>query len=535
MFSLNDFRDDFDHWHSQAEKEYGEVAWFMENCSYYSTPFRSSMWEKNNRNATFEASQYYDGTAVKAANKFADSSIQLLMPRDKKWCKITAGPRLLGSIMAQVGEVSQDHRLQIDKALAPDTEKMIMLMSNSDLYMVARQCMLDFSGQGNSTMIIQRAEEDSASMLKIVNVPPKDIRWFGFGDGKVAGVFRSVMLTINQAAKMWPAGDFSVLNSPSEEEKRRNKKEFMEGFAFKPDGGCYYIVKVSEGGQKNEGRRLIYEEDRDDCPVVTCRWDVVPGQAYGFGVSALTYCDILSLQQSRKFDLIAQGFRAAPPLMSTMTEEFNSAFQLFPGALLRVDKDSGNSNDNPSLRPLEYASGAGAQMHKMDMEEMREDIRRAFHVRELSPEDMGRVQTATFWRIWEQEKIAGALGGYETVMHELLGGMARQVVNVCRQLGMIENAIKIDGQTFKIDYQNELVVNQSAGELKNLAAFEEALIRGMEIDPNLTLRFDTEELYRQYRRLIGVSPEIERDDVTVQELMAIRARQQQSQQQAMAA
>lgn len=286
-----------------------------------------------------------------------------------------------------------------------------------------------------------------------------------------------------------------------------------------PFKSCYFEYGA-------EGDDLLLESGYRKFPAYVPRWDVLSGDVYGRCPGMDHLPDIRQLQHQQKRKAQAIDKMVNPP-MTAPTSLKGKPSTVLPGQTTYVDPLQGTQGFQPA-----YLVQPRINEMMMDIQEVQERIQRGFYADlfAMMINSDRRQMTATEVVERHEEKLVLLGPVLQRLNVELLDPVLDDVFEFALEADLLPPPPEaLAEEDLEVEYISLLAQAQQA-----VAA--SSIERAMGFAGNMVAVFedikdviDSDEALRQYSDILGVSPDIIRDEDTVAEMRA--ARQQELQQQ----
>lgn len=288
-----------------------------------------------------------------------------------------------------------------------------------------------------------------------------------------------------------------------------------------PFKSCYFEYGA-------EGDDLLFEGGYKKFPAYVPRWDVLSGDVYGRCPGMDHLPDIRQLQHQQKRKAQAIDKMVNPP-MTAPTSLKGKPSTVLPGQTTYVDPLQGTQGFQPA-----YLVQPRVNELMMDIQEVQNRIQRGFYADlfAMMINSDRRQMTATEVVERHEEKLVLLGPVLQRLNVELLDPLLDDVFEFALDADLLPPPPQaLAEENLEVEYISLLAQAQQA-----VAA--SSIERAMGFAGNMVAVFedikdviDSDEALRQYSDILGVSPDIIRDQETVSEMRA--ARQQQLQQEQM--
>lgn len=277
-----------------------------------------------------------------------------------------------------------------------------------------------------------------------------------------------------------------------------------------------------------EGDQVLQESGHDKRPFYVGRWDVLGGDVYGRGPGMDHLADVKQLQHEQRRKAQAIDKMVNPPMTAPPSLKGKPTTTL-PGGTTYVDQVNGSQGFAPA-----YLVTPRIQEMMMDIQEVQQRIVRGFYADlfAMMINSDRRQITATEVAERHEEKLILLGPVLQRLNVEVFNHVIEDAFDIAFAAGLIPPPPEeLQGEDLEINYISLLAQAQEA-------AAAGALERGLSFAGNMSAVYpeildnvNEDEALRQYFDVIGVSPDITRDQKQVEERRAARRQQQEQMQQ----
>lgn len=295
-----------------------------------------------------------------------------------------------------------------------------------------------------------------------------------------------------------------------------------------PFASCYFIRK----GDGADGASILSESGFRERPFMVTRWDVAQREVWGIGPGHLAYPDVRSLNEIRKFKLMAGGTAVLPPTIKTQ-KVLLTEVSLAPGAVMIRD------DGNPNMPALEvFDNKAKFNVAELLEEDMTSAINDIYYILELMLPDKGNMTLGEAQiRVEERQRLLGpTMGRLEA---EWLGPLFEREFAIMLRAGAfaepppeLVEAVGAGEADIDVEWEGPLARAQRSGELLAMDRFNQHVFTVAAVVPETLDRVNWDKQLDVYAEVTGVNPETLNDDARTQQIRDARAKAQQQQQQA---
>ena len=205
----------------------------------------------------------------------------------------------------------------------------------------------------------------------------------------------------------------------------------------------------------------MFSQAFDQSPGIIYRWSVVPGEVYGRGPIIDCLPDIRTVNKVKEYILKNGALQMTGVYMGVNDGTWNPfTAQVHPGTIIPVGS---NSNQNPSLRPLE--NSGRLDVGQLIIADLQNRINEALFANPLGELD-DPVRTATEQMLRTQEMLRMAGASFGRLKTELLEPIVSRGVDILRKEGKLPD-ISVDGEELTIKMQSPLAKAEAMENFNN--------------------------------------------------------------------
>ena len=497
-----------------------------------------------------------DSTPLQANNTLAAGLLAGVTPQTKPWATYTLEDQ---SLLEEPG---------VKEWLDDATKKARSILANSNFYDSIFECDGEFGVFGNMALGREWPVEDEVPHFvpftigsyyigndkhRRVNVFFRDFQWtvqqivdkFATGPLDEEESWQNISL---QVRSMWQNEQFDkmidLVHAIYENLDRR--KGPSGDYKLDASGMRFTSVYYERGGDpdktlknsdtEKDKRKTLRIKGFRDFPVFVARWYTNTEDAWGRGpaMDALGDARALQLQQKRKAQSID---RLVDPPMKAHPSLRNQRTSMLPGDVTFVAPEQGAVGFEPV-----YEIKPDIQALLEDIKETQERIDDMMGVKLfanfIGDEEEGKQPiTAAQVNVEQQEKLILLGPVLQNMNYGVLNPLLHWLLSMMLQRGMLKPmppALK-KGQ-IKIEYSSmisQAINSITVGAIQQFSAFVAQLAQvTAQAAQNPTMDVvDFEEMIDEFAKATGIPPTIVRSDAVVQQIRAVRAKQQAAQQQ----
>ena len=287
----------------------------------------------------------------------------------------------------------------------------------------------------------------------------------------------------------------------------------------------YRSIYMEPAGNDNT---LLSESGFDDFPIMASRWRVLGEDIYGYGPGWDAIGDVKALQveQKRKMEAIAK--QVNPPMVGPGTLR-NTNISVLPGAITFQD----NVAQQDGLRPT-YQVNLNLSDLREDINEVQGRIKRCFYedlFRMLADIQHGQM-TAQEVAERQQEKMLLLGPVLERLNDELFDPLIDRTFNIMLKHKLFPTPPpELAGLNLNVEYTSIMAQAQKLSGISGVQQLCQFTGNLGQADPNAIDKIDFDKTIDIMADMLGVPPQMIRDDKTVAAIRQQKAQQQQAQQQ----
>jgi hypothetical protein len=461
--------------------------------------------------------EVFDGTAQRAAPRFANRIQSSLFPPFQDFVKLEAGP-----------EIAADQRDIANKILDDATKKFHALINRSNFPTAINEFLLDL-GVGTGTMMF--LEGPDWDPFNFVTVPQFTVMMTEGPWGTVGKVFRNWCMPVALVPVQWP--DIEMPKDWSDKLTSDPDAEVSFFEAMCPDYEAsewrYYLIDEKGDKQLLKAPR-VYKESS---PWIITRWIKAANEVQGRGPMLDALADARTANKVVELTLKNASLAITGVYTGVDDGVLNpSTAAMVPGAVIPVARNQGHPM-GASLMPLER-SGDFDVSHLL-LADLRMAIKEALYDKVLPPMNSPiHSPTEIIERVKELNIDIGAAFG--RIMNELVKPIVLRGLQIMQRKGLITYPFTIDGKSVKVTVVSPLAQQQSLDDVQSVVQWLTLLAQ---FSPDLLpIAVKMEDLPRWLGTKLKVDTDLMRDQegtaMVVNMLNSIVQRQQQAQQQSAA-
>lgn len=451
----------------------------------------------------------YDATAPKGAMRFAGRMQQTVTPLFETFFKLEVGPGAEAVLGGDEGQLDEFRTI-----LEGVSDLVSSVLRTERFHAESHGFYLDLFA-GMAFMLVLPGETD-LEPVEFLSVPYFEVAVRADGRNRIVEYFWRKKWEAAEVIQRWENG------SGTFSEKLRER-------AAKDDGAMVTIVQSTrwDAATKQWQHTVYCEEDKQEigpidetsmrqCPWISPRFYVVPGEPYGRGVGMVAMPNIKSINMARELFLRNAEFGMLG-MWTYKAQEVNPAtIEWKPGGMIPVTSNGGQYRD-ASMKPLEMPGNV--DLAQFVIEDERMQIQQLLLDTSL-PSETGAVRSPT--EIIERMKLlAQDLGGaYGRLVLELIIPLVRRVIEILADRGLLPMAPDIDQFFTSLKVTSPIAAGESAALAGTIVEWltmilqlggEEAMVRAAVV----------EDVWALLGRFLGVPEKIIRDQQSAAQLEAI--------------
>lgn len=438
-------------------------------------------------------SRIFDGTASKAAFRFAGRMSQDVTPAFQDFFELKIGPYL---------EIDGDEKKQIEEDLAVISKKVKAVLEGAQFSVASNEMYLDLFG-GTGAMLMPEHERD---VLRFVSTPVGEIALREDGHGRIVGIYWDKTYKAEDIPGLWPSNKITIgedlqklIDDDGDNDVRilqacewNDKTEQWDFHAFRPD-------KCDEGS--------IYTTSERTCPWLTPRFYKVPGEPMGRGPGLMGLPTAKTLNKVTELTIKAAAFAILGLWIYKNDRVFNPKTAVMkPGAMWAVGSTGGNMG--ASIQRLEVPGRF--DISNIILQDLREAVKQIM-LDDTLPPDSGAVRSAT--EIVERMKRLSAdlSGAYARLVLEIVRPLIQRVIDVLWRRKLIKTNLTIDQLLLRVEVISPIAKMQQAQDVSSIVDWLQIQLSlgGPQL---MMLTTKVEEIFAEIGRKTGVSEKFIRSE-----------------------
>lgn len=448
----------------------------------------------------------FDGTAVKAAMRFAGRMQTDFTPVGEPFFALEAGPGFKARFKDQVPELNtwlQGVSASCHAALVGGNFDMAAHEMYTDLF------------AGTGAMLIGRG--DQPGTVHCQSIPIYELGLEVGPNGNLWGRYWRKSFPAEQLPDLWPDGRFGDRLGEMIDKEGDKPVTIMQAVVWNPKARLWELtVYCADQNADDRDARAIFSETYTVSPLITPRFFVVPGETMGRGPAMMALPQIRVVNKTRELALRAAGLALLGVWMRRQDAAFNTDTARFtPGAMIEVTSTGGIMG--PALQRLDIP--ANFDISSFVMNDERENLKMMLLDESLPPES-GAVRSAT--EIMERMKrlnqdLGGVLG---RLTYEIIRPVVQRVISILAEDRVIETQVEINHLWNDIRITSPIASSISANKAKSLVDWVTVVQTLVGPDKAIAI-CKLEEAMPEIGRWMGVDEQFIRSDDEAQTLQAL--------------
>lgn len=433
----------------------------------------------------------FDGTASKAAFRFAGRMSQDVTPAFQRFFELKIGPYL---------EIAGDAKKQIEEELSTIMAKVSAVLEGADFAVAAGEMYLDLFG-GTGALLMT---EDAHDVLRFVAVPIGELALREDGHGRVNGIYWKKHYAAEDIPGLWVKANISPELAKIIKDSPDTSVEILQACEFNPqtrqwDFSAFRPDKCAEGP--------IFAVSEDTCPWLTPRFYKVPGEPMGRGPGLMGLPTAKTLNKVTELTIKAAAFAILGLWTYKNDRVFNPKTAVMkPGAMWAVSSTGGSMG--ASVQRLDVPGRF--DISNIILQDLREAVKQTM-LDDTLPPDSGAVRSAT--EIVERMKrlAADLSSAYARLVLEIIRPLVQRVIDVLWRRKLIKSSLQIDQLLLKVEVVSPIAKMQQAQDVSSIVEWLQLQLSlgGMEMTM-LTTRL--EDVFAEIGRKLGVAERFIRAD-----------------------
>lgn len=485
----------------EADRRLFEPLW--KDVSLLVQPSRST--EEDRQRGRDRSIQMYDDTAIVASTRLASFLSSSLTSAALEWFVLQP---------ANAFDVSTNAKFWLEQA--QQLLLSIFRLPSSGFNSAINECYIDLASFGTCAMFI--SGED---FVRFNALPLRECYFAQNHFGRIDTVVRKKLWTADQAAdkfglKNLTDGAKNDWNSTKRYTERREYLHFVLPVEdVRQDKDIQLQVRRNFASiwiDRKEGQQVRIG-GFDTFPYAVGRWKVASGEVIGTG-PGVEVIDEIRLANAMKKTVIAAASKAADPPLVVDDDTVIGKLLALPGGI--TYRQVGKTIDQLPV--------GDPRISDDQLAEVRTFIQAAFFndIAQLPLQDR---MTATEVIERRNDKLQ-VLSPFATrVQEELLGPIIQRTLALAVQKGAIEPPPdELGGGNISVEYVSPLAISQRSSRLQTVQIWINSVLPFAQIDPDVLLKFNTDEIVEYTGDALNVPPQLVRSD---EEVARIKQQRQQ--------
>lgn len=384
----------------------------------------------------------YDSTAPMGVRTYAARLQSAHTPPWQQWFDFVAGT-----------DTPKGDRDQVNKELEQSTEIFFNHLNESDFSNQSNESDQDLAISTGAMFFEEGNELEGEPLFKFTSIPLAQL-YLEPGEGVRNTGWREHEVQVRDLTTMWPTGEFGSDLEKQIKEQPESKVMIVNG-VVKQDGEFHQVVIYEAKKQ------LIFTQTFDTSPLIIWRTNVIPGETYGRGPAIDVLPDIRTVNKVKEYILKNAAIQMTGIYTANSDGSWNPhTVTLAPGSIIPV---SSNSNQNPSLKPLENSGRLDVGM--LILEDLQANINRAFFANPLG-EVSDPVKSATEQMLRTQEMLRTSGAQFGRLNTEKIKPIVERGVAILAANGRMP-PLKVNGKEITIQMQSPLAKAEAMEEFGN--------------------------------------------------------------------
>lgn len=474
----------------KAEERYNKWRSLHQEAMDYCTPQRETFTiqaEGQRKNHWV-----FDSTAEEGIEQFASRIQGSLLPTWQQWMNFASGD-----------DVPEEEKEEVDKQLKEATDTFFSNLNHSNFDTEITPSLVDL-GIGTGCILVEENDFDETSAFKFTNIPLAELYIEKPARGAVKNVWRKQKVEAINIKTTWPNMKDDVDLEKIIKKDPNQELDILNGFLFNLTTKKYDQVVIWK-------KKLLFTQSFNTKRMITFRWSLTPGEAYGRGPGIKKLPDI---RTANKIVELILG-NAALQMSGVYTGRSDGIFnphtvRIAPGTVIPVGS---NDNSNPSLRPLTPSGNLNIADNML--EGYQDSIRKAFFSSPLGEiNDPVRSATENVLRNQEFLKQSGASIGRQKT--EMIEPIVAACVDILKERGKFPD-IEVNGNDVTIKQMSPLAKAEDLENFQNTQLWLSTMAQFVPAEV-LALKVKVEDLPRKFQEQLGTDPSLIRSEAETKEV-----------------
>lgn len=441
---------------------------------------------------TGRVDRIFDGTASKAAFRFAGRMSQDVTPAFQRFFELKIGPYL---------EVAGDQKKALEEELSIIAKKVAAVLEGADFAVASGEMYLDlFGGTGALLML-----EDERDVLRFVAVPVAEIALREDGHGRVTGIYWRRIYKAEDVPTLWKAPQISQRLAKLIKDHPDTEISIVQASEWNATAGQWDFFAFEPDHCKVDG--AIFETAEATCPWLTPRFYKVPGEPMGRGPGLMGLPTAKTLNKVTELTIKAAAFAILGLWIYKNDRVFNPKTAVMkPGAMWAVGATGGSMG--ASVQRLDVPGRF--DISNIILQDLRESVKQTM-LDDTLPPDSGAVRSAT--EIVERMKRLSAdlSGAYARLILEIIRPLIQRVIDVLYRRKLISTNLRIDQLLTKVEVVSPIAKLQQAQDVSSTVEWLQIIVSigGPQM---MMLVAKVEDIFTDIGRKLGISESLIRSD-----------------------
>jgi hypothetical protein len=383
----------------------------------------------------------YDSTAVAGVRTYAARIQSSHTPPWKQWFNFVAGT-----------DTPKGDRDSLNKQLEEATDIFFNHLNESDYSNQSTESDQDLAISTGAMFFEEGNELEGEPLFKFTSIPLGQL-YLEAGEGAKNTGWREHETEARNIPLMWPEGDFGADLQKKIDKTPDEKVKIING-VLKANGEFHQIVIYEAKKQ------LIFTQSFTTSPLIIYRTNVIPGEVYGRGPVLDVLPDIRTANKVKEYILKNGALQMTGVYTGATDSGWNPHTAVIaPGSIIPV---SSNSNQNPSLKPLE--NSGRLDVGQIILEDLQANINNALFANPLGDVD-DPVKSATEQMLRTQEMLRSSGASFGRLNTEKIKALVERGVDILSTNGRLPK-IKVDGKEVAIKMQSPLAKAEAQEEFQ---------------------------------------------------------------------
>ncbi len=384
----------------------------------------------------------YDSTAVAGVRTYAARIQSSHTPPWKQWFNFVAGT-----------DTPKGDRDNLNKQLEEATDIFFNHLDESDYSNQSTESDQDLAISTGAMLFEEGNELEGEPLFKFTSIPLAQL-YLEAGEGAKNTGWREHEVPARNVPEMFPQGNFGKGLGDKIEKAPDEKVKIING-VLKSDSKFHQIVIYEAEKQ------LVFTQSFTTSPLIIYRTNVIPGEVYGRGPVIDVLADIRTANKVKEY-ILKNGALQMTGVYTAMSDgSWNPhTVTIAPGSIIPVGS---NSNQNPSIRPLE--NSGRLDIGQIILEDLQANINNALFANPMGEVD-DPVKSATEQMLRTQEMLRTSGASFGRLNTEKIKPIVERGVEILASNGRMP-AIKVDGKEVSIRMQSPLAKAEEQEEFQS--------------------------------------------------------------------